>query len=178
MKNPKRCLSENCRHRHECEYAAIQDRTLAAFPDAEDRFKYGGPTIHPVAAGCQRWKDNPRVREIVTTILLTLAIWCNAQTIEQVSAEIRRQGLPHPDIVLAQARLETGNFTSARCKRDHNLFGIKHRGKYARYSRWQESVADYKRCISARYAGGDYYAFLRRIGYASDPNYERKLRRF
>ena len=178
MKNPKRCLSENCRHRHECEYAAIQDRVMAMLPDPEDRFKYGGETIHPVAAGCQRWKDNPRIREIVTTILLTLAICCHSQTLEQVSAEIRRQGLPHPDIVLAQARLETGNFKSQRCKRDHNLFGIKHRWKYARYARWQESVSDYKRCISARYTGGDYYAFLRRIGYASDPQYISKLKKF
>lgn len=115
---------------------------------------------------------------LLITISLISTIWCSAQTIEQVSAEIRRQGLPHPDIVLAQARLETGNFTSARCKRDHNLFGIKHRGKYARYSRWQESVTDYKRCISARYKGGNYYAFLRRIGYAKDPQYTAKLRRF
>ena len=176
MKERKRCLSENCRHRHECEYAARQDRAMRLLPNPEDRFKYGGETIHPVAAVCQRWKDNPRIREIVTIILLTLAICCYSQTIEQVSAEIRRQGLPHPDIVLAQARLETGNFTSARCKRDHNLFGIKHRGKYARYSRWQESVTDYKRCISARYVGGDYYAFLRRIGYAKDSQYSAKVR--
>ena len=110
--------------------------------------------------------------------LLLMATSCHGQTIDQVKAEIHRQGLPHPHIVLAQARLETGNFKSQRCRRDHNLFGIKHNGRYARYSRWQESVTDYKRCISSRYKGGDYYAFLRRIGYASDPNYERKLRRF
>ena len=49
---------------------------------------------------------------------------CQGQTIEQVRAELQRQGVPHVNIVLAQARLETGNFTSQRCKRDHNLFGI------------------------------------------------------
>ena len=115
-------------------------------------------------------------KTITTIILLTSAIYSFAQTIEQVSAEIRRQGLPHPDIVLAQARLETGNFKSQRCKRDHNLFGIKHRGKYARYSRWQESVSDYKRCISSRYKGGDYYRFLESIGYAKDRLYSAKVR--
>lgn len=102
----------------------------------------------------------------------------NAQTIEQVRAELQRQGVPHANIVLAQARLETGNFTSQRCKRDHNLFGIKHRGRYARYSRWQDSVSNYKRCISSRYNGGDYYAFLKRIGYASDRLYIKKLKQF
>lgn len=103
---------------------------------------------------------------------------CHGQTIEQVRQELARQGVPHANIVLAQARLETGNFTSQRCRRDHNLFGIKHNGRYARYARWQDSVADYKKRISSRYSGGDYYAFLRRIGYASDPQYTAKLRRF
>ena len=92
--------------------------------------------------------------------------------------EIRRQGLPHGDIVLAQAKLETGNFKSRRCKRDHNIFGIKHRGRYAVYRNWRESVTDYKRRISSRYTGGDYYEFLRRIGYAADKRYINKLKRF
>ena len=111
-------------------------------------------------------------------VLLMGAITLQGQTIEQVRAELQRQGVPHPEIVLAQARLETGNFSSRRCKVDHNLFGIKHRGKYARYAAWQASVADYKARISSRYQGGDYYAFLRRIGYASDPLYIKKLQAF
>lgn len=111
-------------------------------------------------------------------VLLMGAITTQGQTIEQVRAELQMQHVPHPEIVLAQARLETGNFSSRRCKVDHNLFGIKHRGKYARYANWQASVADYKQRISSRYNGGDYYAFLRRIGYASDPHYTAKLRRF
>ena len=106
------------------------------------------------------------------------AICSFAQTIEEVEREIRRQGLPHPNIVLAQARLETGNFTSRMCKSHHNLFGIKHNGKYARYRHWRESIADYKKRISSRYSGGDYYAFLKRIGYAKDPKYINKLKRF
>ena len=110
--------------------------------------------------------------------LLLLATSCHGQTIDQVRAEIHRQGLPHPHIVLAQARLETGNFTSQRCKRDKNLFGIKHGKSYAKYSHWRESVKDYKQRISSRYKGGDYYAFLQRIGYAKDPKYVTKLKQF
>ena len=118
------------------------------------------------------------MKHLLLTTILLVSITCNAQTVAQVDAEIRRQGLPHPDIVLAQARLETGNFTSKMCRERHNLFGIKHNGRYARYSRWQESIADYKRCISSRYTGGDYYACLRRIGYAKDPAYITKLKQF
>lgn len=110
--------------------------------------------------------------------LLLIATTCHGQTIDQVRAEIHRQGLPHPHIVLAQARLETGNFRSERCRRDKNLFGIKHNGKYAKYSHWRESVADYKKRISARYKGGDYYQFLTRIGYAADRQYVTKLKKF
>ena len=113
-----------------------------------------------------------------TIIALLLAMTMQGQTREQVLHEIKRQGIPHPNIVLAQARLETGNFKSDRCRRDHNLFGIKHGKKYARYRTWQESVADYKARISTRYKGGDYYAFLRRIGYAKDPKYIAKLKQF
>ena len=116
------------------------------------------------------------MRTASTIIALLLAVAVQGQTREQVLAEIQRQGIPHAHIVLAQARLETGNFRSNRCRRDHNLFGIKHNGRYARYRTWQDSVADYKARISSRYKGGDYYAFLRRIGYASDPNYIGKVK--
>lgn len=117
------------------------------------------------------------MRTAITIALLTLSLASPGQTREQVAAELKRQGIPQPDIVLAQARLETGNFTSRRCRVRHNLFGLKHGGKYSSYRRWQDSVTDYKRSISSRYTGGDYYAFLQRIKYASDPNYIQKLKR-
>lgn len=128
------------------------------------------------------YQDSPTIfstpRKWLPTAALLLSLTCQGQTIAEVDAEIRRQGLPHPEIVLAQARLETGNFKSARCRRDHNLFGLKHGKRYAKYRRWQDSVADYKRRISSRYNGGDYYRFLQRIGYAEEKEYCNKLRRF
>ena len=114
-----------------------------------------------------------RVHTIIISLLLSLS--AAGQTIEQVKAELHRQGIPHAEIVLAQARLETGNFTSRRCKVDKNLFGIKHDGKYAEYRHWRESVKDYKKLISSRYKGGNYFVFLERIGYASDKRYTKKL---
>ena len=116
------------------------------------------------------------MRTASTFIALLLAVAMQGQTREQVLSEIKRQGIPHPTIVLAQARLETGNFKSDRCRLDHNLFGMKRGRRYAKYSNWRESVKDYKQRISSRYKGGDYYAFLRRIGYASDPNYIGKVK--
>lgn len=109
--------------------------------------------------------------------MLLVAAVSHGQTISEVRAEIVRQGLPHPEIVLAQARLETGNFKSRRCRVDHNIFGIKHGRQYAKYRRWQDCVADYKRRISSRYKGGSYYQFLTRIGYAKDKKYIYKLKK-
>ena len=117
--------------------------------------------------------------KVVTTLLFSFVVCpiCFAQTTKQVAKELVRQGVPHSRIVLAQARLETGNFTSRRCREDHNLFGIKHGKRYARYARWQDSVTDYKIRISNRYNGKEnYYSFLRRIGYASDELYIIKIK--
>lgn len=62
--------------------------------------------------------------------------------------------IKYPEVALSQARLETGNFTSAIFKENHNLFGMKmaelrptsaigiNRG-HASYSNWKESVVDY-----------------------------------
>lgn len=100
------------------------------------------------------------------------------QTSKEVLVELIRQQIPNPDIVLAQAILETGNFKSPLCKKYHNLFGIRHKGRYVHYRSWKESIKDYGRCISSRYNGGDYYAFLKRIEYSKDPMYIRKLKQF
>ncbi len=85
--------------------------------------------------------------------------------------ELIKNNIPHANIVLAQAKLETGNFKSDLVCTHQNIFGLKKGNRYRRYSHWTECVEDYKKCISNRYSGGSYYAFLNRIGYASHPNY-------
>ena len=87
--------------------------------------------------------------------------------------------IQHPDIVYAQALLETGYFKSKGCTRDHNLFGL-YSSKYKSYykfNHWTESVKAYKEWIQNRYKPpSDYYEFLRRIHYAEDPRYIIKLK--
>ena len=68
---------------------------------------------------------------------------------------IQSMGIQYPDIVFAQAVLESGNFTSNLAKVNNNLFGMKlaksrettaiGRGKsgYAKYESWVHSVQDY-----------------------------------
>ena len=90
---------------------------------------------------------------------------------------IREVGLSNGLIVLAQALLETGHFSSRVCKEYNNLFGLydsKNR-EYFRFNRWEDSVVAYQRMIQYRYKGGNYFQFLKRIGYAEDPRYIVKL---
>ena len=111
--------------------------------------------------------------------LLFLALFpviCQAQTRQEVLRELHRQQVPRPTIVLAQARLESGNFKSDFYLRTNNLFGLKKGKKYASYKTWRDSIKDYKLRISARYQGGCYYTFLTMIGYAKDKEYNKKLK--
>lgn len=85
----------------------------------------------------------------------------------------------HPDIVYAQAILETGHFRSIGCLEHNNLFGLynSRANRYCRFDHWTESVIAYKEWIQKRYKPPeDYYKFLQRIRYASDPQYISKLK--
>ena len=90
--------------------------------------------------------------------------------------ELAKNNIPHANIVLAQAKLESGNFKSDLVRTHQNIFGLKKGNQYRRYSHWTECVKDYKKCISNRYNGGNYYAFLNKIGYASHPDYTKLLK--
>ena len=94
-------------------------------------------------------------------------------TIPNLYAEIIRNGIRHPKIVLAQAILETGWFTSPVCRNKHNLFGLTNprTEKYFEFDHWTESVRAYYTKVQYKFKGGNYLLWLRKIGYAEDPNY-------
>lgn len=106
-------------------------------------------------------------------------------TIPNLLAEIKRNGIRHPKIVLAQAILETGWFRSSVCRNKHNLFGLTNpRTKtYYEFNHWTESVRAYYTKVQYRWtrkhgdtkADTDYLRWLRDIGYAEDPGYIRAI---
>ena len=80
--------------------------------------------------------------------------------------EILEQELEYPDVVFAQAILESGAFSSKVYKNNNNLFGMRMPNKritlavgqkygYAVYEYWQESVADYAIAPAARSQSND-----------------------
>lgn len=103
---------------------------------------------------------------------------------EELIKAIKDIGFEHPHIVLAQAKVETGHFTSNIFKENNNLFGMKvawnrpttaigrNRG-HAVYSSWRESLLDYA-LYSAYYTSDktekELYTHLGRH-YAEDPRY-------
>lgn len=87
--------------------------------------------------------------------------------------------IKHPRIVLAQAKLETGNYTSKHCINRNNLFGLYNSRKkeYFSFEHWHHSVKAYKDMIEYKHRDDeDYYDFLLRIGYAEDPEYISKIK--
>ena len=83
-----------------------------------------------------------------------------------------------PKIVVAQALVETGYFTSRVCHECKNLFGLRRpsNGEYYSFDNWEESVKAYRDYVQYKYKGGDYYDFLDRIGYAEGPKYTSVVR--
>ena len=76
-------------------------------------------------------------------------------TKENLWLTIKAMDIEHPDIVFAQAILETGHFKSNNCKEANNLFGMmmpnvretvaigKNERGFAVYETWMHSVQDY-----------------------------------
>ena len=62
----------------------------------------------------------------------------------------------HPQIVYAQAVLETGYFKSDLCLNDNNLFGLynskKHR--YYTFDHWKDCIIAYKEMVQYKYKDG------------------------
>jgi hypothetical protein len=95
----------------------------------------------------------------------------------------------YPDIVYAQAVLETGGFTSHIFRSNNNLFGMKvattrpttnigEEDGHAVFKHWRQSVIDYalySACYIPILSRNEYFDFLGKR-YAEDPNYISKLK--
>lgn len=92
---------------------------------------------------------------------------------ENLYNELIAQEIDYPEIVLAQAILETGHFTSYSCRERNNLFGLRKRdGSYMTFDHWTNSVHAYKKYIQKyKEIPNDYYKFLNDLGYAEDSVY-------
>ncbi len=120
-------------------------------------------------------------RWFLLALILFLLMSTNVKSQEidtaSVRAEIIKQGVLFPDIVLAQSVKETGWYKCTNCCLDgNNLFGFYWKKKYKSWNTWKESVKYYADWQKRHYKGGDYFEFLKKVGYASDPRYIQDLK--
>ena len=94
---------------------------------------------------------------------------------ENLIRYMKELNIKYPHIVLAQARIESGTYTSNIFKENHNLFGMKkayqrattaigrNRG-HAQYDHWTHSVIDYalwqNKYLSRARTEAEYYEYL------------------
>lgn len=97
--------------------------------------------------------------------------------------------IQHPEIVLAQMKIESGNYQSGIAKKNNNYFGMCHpaqrltvslgqKNGYARYRNWAYSVIDYglwQRRYAYNLTEEEYLTKLSNT-YAEDPNYVNKVK--
>lgn len=117
------------------------------------------------------------------------------QAIEQMTFEdsvftyIVELNIKHPNIVLKQAKIESGNFKSKVYLENNNMFGFKRAFKrantqvgtnrgYAVYTSWRECVIDYAlyQTYSAKNLSREEYINFLGKHYAEDPNYKNLIR--
>ncbi len=111
---------------------------------------------------------------------------------ERVLNLLENNNIQHPEIVLAQAILESGNFRSKIFRDNNNMFGMrlperretvavgKHKG-YAVYESWEDSIKDYSLYQQSILRGkilsrDEYLNFLGRR-YAEHPEYVSVLKK-
>ena len=96
----------------------------------------------------------PTIKYITNTENVLIVEDENEFNEERLIGEINKLNFRFPHIILAQARLESGNFSSKIFIENHNLFGMKEarvrlnlakgtQHGHAYYNSWEESITDY-----------------------------------
>jgi len=112
-------------------------------------------------------------------------------SVEALKIYLEEVNVRYPDIIFAQAVLESKNFTSDVFKDNHNLMGMKcaasrpythlgvsNRG-HAVYASWRMSVLDYviyQSCYTRGLKTEEEYLKFLGHSYATDPRYVEKLK--
>lgn len=126
--------------------------------------------------------------------VLTSYAWVEQQSKMPVTDEtalcfMQQIGIEHPHIVLAQMKLESGNYTSKLALENNNYFGMKQPRKrattsigekngYASYKSWVHSVLDYalwQKEYARELTENQYLDSL--SSYAEDKNYTFKIKK-
>lgn len=87
-----------------------------------------------------------------------------------------------PDVVFAQAKLESGHFSSKVFRNNNNMLGLYDsiNKRFYHFDHWTQCLRGYKELVQYKYEGIDdveaYYAWLAELPYASDEQYVNKVK--
>lgn len=135
------------------------------------------------------------MKKLLVTFTLMLCLIAYAKTPpnqREVYQQIVSIGIKFPDVALAQAILESGNFKSKIAKENNNFFGMRlpknrettavgQKSGYARYLSWKESIKDFKLWQDSLFkkrpnmTRSQYLSYISRI-YSETPNYISRIR--
>lgn len=131
----------------------------------------------------RRLFENTDLRMLAFVLFLCLSLLftrsANALPLWIIREEIIQQNIEFPEVVFAQAILETGWSRCQNCALDryNNVFGWTTSAGYVNFKNWRQSVRFYRLWQNKYYKGGDYFEFLSRSWGAPDmPLYVRKLK--
>jgi uncharacterized FlgJ-related protein len=135
-------------------------------------------------------KPKDAIENLTTEDRLIVIREYNEFSQEKLIEKINQLNFRFPHIVLAQAKLESGNFKSTIFLENNNMFGMREaklrvnlakgtNRQHAYYESWQESVYDYALYYSTYLSDikteGEYFEYLRQ-NYAEDPTYVQRLK--
>lgn len=118
-------------------------------------------------------------------LVIAISALCQAPTKQEFFRACDSLEIHNPNVVWAQARHESGNFTSDHYRNRNNCLGIydSKRKRYASFDSWQECLSAYKdrfqyRCKRKDYTDLEYLDWVCRSGYAKDPTYKSKIKKY
>ena len=134
--------------------------------------------------------SNKRIETLSPEEKLIILREANSFSEQKLIESIKELNFKFPHIVLAQAKLESSNFSSPIFLENNNLFGMKEakvranlavgtRRSHAFYKNWKDSLLDYalyySTYLSKIRTESEYFEYLNQ-SYAQDPNYVVKLK--
>lgn len=125
-----------------------------------------------------------RILLIMAALSMALAVISQVPTKQQFFDVCDSLSIHHPNVVWAQARLESGNFTSAHFKNRNNCLGIydSKNKRYASFESWIHCLVAYRdkvqyKCKDKEINDDQYIDWLISIKYAGDPSYKQKVKK-
>jgi hypothetical protein len=134
--------------------------------------------------------SNKKIETLSPEEKLIILREANAFSEQKLIESIKELNFKFPHIVLAQAKLESSNFSSPIFLENNNLFGMKEakvranlaigtKRSHAFYKNWKDSLLDYalyySTYLSKIRTESEYFEYLNQ-SYAQDPNYVVKLK--